>query len=60
MNQLMKMLSNSEKFNSYIDDIKKTKSPSLLTGLTDVMKAYFSYATSQYVDKKICIIINII
>ncbi len=56
MNQLMKMLSNSEKFNSYIDDIKKTKSPSLLTGLTDVMKAYFSYATSQYVDKKICII----
>ncbi len=56
MNELTKMLSNSEKFNSYIDDIKKTKSPSLLTGLTDVMKAYFAYATGEYVEKKICII----
>ena len=51
MNELTKILSNSGKFKSYIEDINKSKSPVTLTGLTDVMKAYF-----EYVDKKIYII----
>ena len=56
MNELTKILSNSGKFKSYIEDINKSKSPVTLTGLTDVMKAYFAYATNEYVDKKIYII----
>ncbi len=31
MNELIKMLSNSKKFNSYIEDFDKKKSPELLT-----------------------------
>lgn len=56
MNQLVKMLSNSKKFNSYLEDIEKTKGPVMLTGLTDVMKVYFAYGTKEYTKKKICIV----
>ncbi len=56
MNGLMKMLLNSKKFNSYIEDLEKTKSPVMLTGLTDVMKTYFAYGTKEYNNAKICII----
>lgn len=56
MNELIKMLSNSKKFNSYIEDLEKTKSPVMLTGLTDVMKTYFVYGTKEYKNKKACIV----
>ncbi|MBO5479279.1 MAG: transcription-repair coupling factor [Clostridia bacterium] len=56
MNELMKMLSNSKKFNSYIEEIDKSNSPVMLTGLTDVMKMYFAYGTKEYKNKKICIV----
>jgi transcription-repair coupling factor (superfamily II helicase) len=56
MNELIKMLSNSQKFNSYIEDFDKTKSPVMLTGLTDVMKMYFAYATFMKINTKICLI----
>ena len=56
MNSLMKMLLNSKKFNSYIEDLEKTKSPVMLTGLTDVMKTYFAYGTKEYNNTKICMI----
>ena len=56
MNALIKMLSNSKKFNSYLEDIKNKKSPVMLTGLTDVSKTYFSYGTSEYINNNICII----
>ena len=56
MNALIKMLSNSKKFNSYLEDIKNKKSPVMLTGLTDVSKVYFSYGTSEYINNNICII----
>ena len=56
MNQLMKMLSNSEKFNSFLKEIKTKKSPVMLTGLTDVMKCYFAHATNENLRNKICII----
>jgi transcription-repair coupling factor (superfamily II helicase) len=56
MNELIKMLSNSPKFNSYIEDFKKTKSPVMLTGLTDVMKMYFAYITFMQTNTKLCII----
>ncbi len=56
MNELTKMLSNSEKFNSFLKEIKTKKSPVMLTGLTDVMKCYFAHATNENLRNKICII----
>lgn len=56
MNSLMKMLSNSKKFNSYIEGLEKTSGPVMLTGLTDVMKTYFAYGTREYKNTKICMI----
>lgn len=56
MNSLIQMLSNSKKFNSYIEDILNKKSPVMITGLTDVSKMYFAYGTKEYTKKSICII----
>lgn len=42
MNELIKMLEDSKKFNSYIEDLEKSSSPVVsLTGLTNVAKTYF-------------------
>lgn len=56
MNSLIKMLSNSKKFNSYLQELKNKKSPVMLTGLTDVSKIYFAYASKEYIGRKICFI----
>ncbi len=56
MNALIKMLSNSEKFNSYLQDLENKKSPVMITGLTDVNKMYFAYGTGKYTKNKICIV----
>ncbi len=56
MNDIVKVLPNYKKFNSYIDDIKNKISPVMLSGLTDVAKVHFAYSTHFYTEKPICIV----
>ena len=56
MNELVKILPNFKKFNSYIEDIKIGINPIMLSGLTDSGKAHFAYASHFYTEKPICII----
>ena len=56
MNELIKILPNYKKFNSYIEDVKNEVSPIMLSGLTDVGKVHFAYATNFYVERPICIV----
>ena len=56
MEALIKELLKSKKFNSYIEEIKNKVSPVILTGLTDVAKTYFTYATSKLIKQPIFII----
>ena len=41
MDELIKVLPNYKKFNSYIEDVKSKISPIMLSGLTDVRKSAF-------------------
>jgi len=56
MSELVKILPNFKKFNSYINDVKSFTSPMMLSGLTDAGKIHFAYATHFYTEKPICII----
>lgn len=56
MNSLINLLSNSKKFNSYIQEIEAKKSPVKLTGLTDVAKTYLTYGTKELSKNKILVI----
>ena len=56
MNDIIKVLPNFRKFNDYINNIKKSTSPIMLSGLTDVAKVHFAYSTYFYAEKPICII----
>ena len=56
MNEIIKVLPNFKKYNSYIEDVKKGVSPIMLSGLTDVSKIHFAYSTNFYAEKPICII----
>ena len=56
MNSLIKTVPNVKKFNEYLFDIKKGKTPMMLSGLTDVGKVHMAYATKFYSEKPICII----
>lgn len=56
MDEIVKILPNYKKYNSYVEDIKKKTSPIMLSGLTDSSKVYFAYSTFFYVEKPICII----
>lgn len=56
MDELVKILPNFKKFNSYIDDVKNYVSPMMLSGLTDTAKVHFAYSTQFYTEKPICII----
>jgi len=56
MDEIVKILPNFKKFNSYIDDVKNFTSPMMLSGLTDTGKIHFAYATHFYTEKPICII----
>ena len=55
-NEIVKVLPNFKKFNSYIEDIKNKVSPVMLSGLTDVAKTHFEFSTFFYSEKPICII----
>ena len=54
--KIIKVLPNFKKFNSYMEDINNKVSPVMLSGLTDVAKTHFAYATFFYSEKPICII----
>ncbi|MBE5819721.1 MAG: transcription-repair coupling factor [Clostridiales bacterium] len=56
MNETIKVLPNFKKFKSYIKDVQDNINPIMLSGLTDVGKVHFAYATSFYAEKPICII----
>lgn len=53
---LLKTLPNFKKFKTYINDVKNSVTPIMLSGLTDAGKVHFAYATKFYSDKPICII----
>ena len=56
MNDIIKILPNYKKFNSYIEDVKANVNPIMLSGLTDSGKVHFAYSTMFYSEKPICII----
>ena len=56
MDEIVKVLPNFKKFNSYINDVKNGVSPIMLSGLTDSGKVHLAYATHFYNEKPICII----
>jgi len=56
MNECIRILPNFKKFSNYINNVKEGISPIMLSGLTDVAKVHFAYATHFYVEKPICII----
>ena len=56
MNDIIKILPNYKKFNSYIEDVKADVNPIMLSGLTDSGKVHFAYSTMFYSEKPICII----
>ena len=56
MNSLIKTVPNVKKFNDYLFDVGKGKTPIMLSGLTDVGKVHMAYATKFYTEKPICII----
>jgi len=56
MEDLVKILSKSQKFNKYITDIENNKFPMNLSGLTDVAKVHMAYATSFYTNNPFILI----
>ena len=56
MDEIIKVLPNFKKFNSYIEDVKNGINPIMLSGLTDVAKIHFAYSTFFYAEKPICIV----
>lgn len=56
VNAFIQMLKNSKKFDSYLQEIHLKKSPVMLTGLTDVSKIQYAYATKECLNQKVCIV----
>ena len=56
MNPILKVVPNVKKYNDYLFDINKGKTPIMLSGLTDTAKVHMAYSTKFYTDKPICII----
>jgi transcription-repair coupling factor (superfamily II helicase) len=56
MNSILKVVPNVKKYNDYLFDINKGKTPIMLSGLTDTAKAHMAYSTKFYTDKPVCII----
>ena len=56
MNSLTKIVPNVKKYSDYLFDIKKGKTPIMLSGLTDTGKSHMAYSTKFYTDKPICIV----
>ena len=56
MNPIVKVIPNVKKYNDYLFDVNKGKTPLMLSGLTDTAKVHMAYATKFYTNKPICII----
>ena len=56
MNSLIKNMPNVKKFSDYIFDVKKNKTPMMISGLSDLGKVHMTYSTRFYSEKPICII----
>ena len=56
MNPIVKVVPNVKKYNDYLFDVNKGKTPIMLSGLTDSAKVHMAYSTKFYTDKPICII----
>ncbi len=56
MNSLIQILAKSDKFNQYLQNLKKNIGPVVLTGLTDISKVQFAYATKQSLKKNLLIV----
>lgn len=56
MNSMIEILEKYDKFKAYIKDIEKGITPIMLSGLTNGGKSHFTYATSFYTQKPICLI----
>ena len=56
MNSIVNELSNSEKFNNYLNNIKKKVTPIILSGLTDVSKNIFVSTTEELLQRNVCVI----
>ena len=56
MNSIVKVVPNVKKYNDYLFDVNKGKTPIMHSGLTDSAKVHMAYATKFYTDKPICII----
>ena len=56
MNSIIKIFSENNKINDYIENIKNKVSPITLLGLTDVSKVCMSYIAKELNKKPICII----
>lgn len=56
MNSMIEILEKYDKFKAYIKDIEKGITPIMLSGLTNGGKSHFTYATSFYAQKPICMI----
>lgn len=56
MKDIVKVLPNYKKFNSYIEDVKNGVTPIMLSGLTDSGKVHFAYSSMFYSERPICIV----
>jgi len=56
MQKLLNELSNSPKFDSYLKNIKKDVTPIILSGLTDVSKNLFMFATEEILKRPVLVI----
>ncbi|MBP3256261.1 MAG: transcription-repair coupling factor [Clostridia bacterium] len=56
MNLLISKLSELPKFQEYIGNIKEKQGPVLISGLSDVGKIEYIWATKENIDKPICVV----
>ena len=56
MNSIIEKLSELQKFQEYIEQIREKNSPITISGLSDVGKIGFAYATKEFSKKPICIV----
>ena len=56
MNTIISKLQELQKFKQYIQEIEEKNSPITISGLSDVGKIQFAYATKQSLNRPICIV----
>ena len=56
MNKIISELSKTQKFDNYLENIKKGQTPIILSGLTDVCKNIFATTTEESLKRPVCIV----